>query len=77
MVNRIREDNKKQSPVYHRIGDVISVAPLQVNVRGAIQEGDALLKNDAIIKFEKGDRLLLMPIDDEQRYIIICKVVDA
>ena len=26
--------------------------------------------------FKRGDRLLLLPIEDNQRYIILCKVVD-
>jgi hypothetical protein len=75
MVQAIRDDNK--TPAAYRIGTVKSISPLEVDVAGTIQDHDSLLKNEMIITFEFGDRLLLIPIDDEQRYIILCKVVDA
>lgn len=77
LVQRIRQDNKAQIPVSFRFGQVISTAPLKIDVAGTIQESDALLKNDALNYFEVGDKLLLIPIEDEQRYVIICKVVSV
>jgi hypothetical protein len=75
MIHSIRDDNKKQIPSYYRLGTVMTVTPFCVDVGGASQDENALLKNDMLTNFEVNDRLLLIPIDDEQRYIIVCKVV--
>lgn len=77
IVQSIREDGKRQIPAYHRIGTVKSVSPLIVEVSDTDQDEDSLLKNAMLTQFEKGDELLLMPMEEEQRYIILCKVVDA
>jgi hypothetical protein len=76
IVNTIREDSRTQMPIGHRLGTVISTLPLTVEVAGITQDEEAFMKNDAITNFEVGDSLFLVPIDDEQRYIIICRVVD-
>lgn len=77
IVQMVREDNKSQIPVTFRFGQVISTIPLKVDVAGTVQETDSLLKNKILSTFEVGDKLLLVPIEDEQRYIILCKVVNA
>lgn len=77
LVSAIREDNKMQTPAYFRIGIVISNEPLRVSVGGAIQEDDSLIKNSMLTYFEVGENLFLIPMDDEQRYIILCKVVSV
>ena len=68
------------------LGKVISApneenpdVPLKVYVGGTVQEREDLLKNAALddLGFSAGDQLLLLPIEDAQRYIIICKVVSA
>jgi hypothetical protein len=74
VVKTIREDNK--SPESYRLGTVTSVSPLIVEVSGTSQDESDLLKNDTLTSFEIGDRLFLVPIENEQRYIIICKVVN-
>ena len=77
MVKGIREEAKKQLPTFFRLGEVITAAPLTVNVAQTIQEKDSLLKSNQLTSFTAGETLLLIPIEDEQRYIIICKVVDV
>lgn len=77
VVNTIREDNKARAPASYRFGDVTSISPLTVDVAGTSQDKDVFLINDSITSFEIGDQLFLIPIDDEQRYIIMCKVVSA
>lgn len=77
LVKNIREDNKSQIPVSLRLGTVLSAVPLELDVAGTVQDQSSLLKNDLLTHFTRGDRLLLAPIEDEQRYIIICKVVGA
>lgn len=75
IVKTMREDNKAQIPVSFRLGTVISTIPVKVDIAGIVQEEKDLLKNSLINFLNTGDRLLLIPIEDEQRYIIICKVV--
>jgi hypothetical protein len=77
LVTKIRDEVLKTLPASSRLGTVIKVEPLTVNVAGTMQDKDSLLKNESIISFFAGDRLLLIPIEDEQRYIILCKVVDV
>lgn len=77
LVNNIRDDNKAQIPASYRLGRVITSNPLTVDVAGAIQEKIELQKNSLITSFSENDQLLLLPIEDEQKYIIICKVVDT
>jgi hypothetical protein len=77
VIKSIRDDNKSQIPVGYRIGIVESVTPLIVNVVGALHDKTSLLKNNLLESFVSGEQLLLMPIEDEQRYIILCKVVNV
>jgi len=77
LVNVIRDDNKRQIPAYYRLGTVLSVNPLIIDVAGNSQDKDELLKNELISNLEVGDNVLLMPIEDEQKYIILCKVVSV
>ena len=53
--------------------------PLIVAVGGTLQEREDLLLNTELdpLGFAAGDQLLMLPIDEAQRYIIICKVVSA
>jgi hypothetical protein len=76
IINMIREDSRTLIPVNYRLGTVISTAPIIIEVAGTSQDAKAFLKNDTIIDLETGDILFLVPIEDEQRYIIICKVVE-
>jgi hypothetical protein len=53
--------------------------PLKVMVAGTVQEAEDLLRNADLnaLGFAAGDRLLLLPIENAQRYVILCKVVSA
>ena len=77
LVEAIREDSQKRIPAYYRFGNIVSENPLKVNVGGIIQDSGALFKNASLSYFNEGDRVLLIPIEDEQRYVIVCKVVEA
>ncbi len=77
LVRGIRTEAKKQIPTFMRLGEVITASPLTVNVSQTIQDKDSLLKNSSLYEFNAGETLLLIPIEEEQRYIIICKVVDV
>jgi len=76
-IQKICEQIKKMQPVNIRMGEVTSVGPLKLVVAGTVQTSEALLKNKALATLEIGDQLLLIPIEDEQRYIIVCKVVSV
>lgn len=77
VISSIRTDNMAQTSASYRKGTVKAINPLTVDVSGIDQDADSLLKNSLMTSFEVGDHLLLLPIEDEQRYIILCKVVDA
>lgn len=49
----------------------------KVLVGGNTQERGALLRNEALGEYglAAGDEVLLLPIEEEQRYVILCKVV--
>ena len=76
MIKNIRKDNQTQIPAAIRIGTVTSVTPFILDVAGTIQDENSVLKNSLITSFMTGDMLLLVPVEEEQRYIIICKVVE-
>lgn len=72
------------APAGLTLGKVISApdadhpgTPLKIAAGGTVQEIEDLLKNSDLTSFSSGDLLLLLPIEDAQRYIIICKVVNA
>jgi len=75
LIKSIRNDNKAQMPVIFRFGTVISTDPIKIDVAGTIQERQDLLKNSTLDPLQPGDQVLVLPIDDEQRYVILCKVV--
>lgn len=77
LLQALRGDTDTRIPVSFRFGTVISADPLQVEAAGTIQEADDLLKNAVLEEFSIGDGLLLVPIESEQRYIILCKVVSV
>lgn len=77
LVKKLREDAANRTPAFLRFGKVTSVNPLKVEVSGTVQEKTNLLKDQRIASFEIGDNLLLLPIEEDQRFIIICKAVEV
>ena len=61
-------------PVGYRIGTVTSKSPLKVDIGGAVQERDALIFTSSAPSFEQGETLLMIPIENEQRYIILARL---
>lgn len=59
------------------MGRVLSVQPLRVTAEGNAQDADSLLKNAGLEmdELKAGDQLALWPIEEHQRYVILCKVV--
>lgn len=75
LVSKIREDTREQIPTYYRFGKVIGINPFRVETGGIILGRADMLKNKDIYSLEIGDGVLLLSIDDQQRFIILCKVV--
>lgn len=75
LLRAFRSDTEARLPASFRFGTVLSADPLRVEVAGTVQDADDLMKNAALTEFSIGDALLLVPIENEQRYIILCKVV--
>lgn len=77
LIKRIIEENKSSYPTTYRFGRVMSINPLKIEVDNLTLDKDDFLKNSNITIFYIGDTLLLTPIEDEQRFVIVAKVVDA
>ena len=77
LINRIKAENESNFPTMYRLGKVNSVEPLKIEVDNLILEKEDFLKNSNIQIFYQGEILLLIPIEQEQRYVIVAKVVDA
>jgi hypothetical protein len=75
LIKAIREDVKAQTPVVYRFGTVVSENPLKIETSGTVQESFDLLRSNTVVDLKKGDSVLLLPIEDQQRFIILCKVV--
>lgn len=75
MVNALRKDSQDRNQVAYRFGTVTNVDPLRIETSGTIQESFDLLRSNAVVGLEKGDSVLLLPIEDQQKFIILCKVV--
>jgi len=75
LVKSIREDILAQMPVAYRFGTVVSENPLKIETSGTIQERFDLLRSNTVVDLKKGDSVLLLPIEDQQKFIILCKVV--
>jgi len=77
IIQVIRQEYDELSRAPYRIGRVVRTDPLRILVAGLEREASDFEKNAALDFFEVGDRVLLLPDEDEQSYIILCKVVSA
>ena len=77
LIKRIKAENESTYPTTYRLGTVRSIDPLKIEVDNITLDKEDFLKNSIISTFYQGEALLLIPIEDEQRYIIVAKVVDA
>lgn len=72
LVQALREDRRMSLPAAFREGKVISTNPLRMEVAGNIQEEEDLIESQDQPPLEVGDHCLLVPVNDEQQYWIIC-----
>jgi hypothetical protein len=73
----IRTQAGDQIPATFRFGTVKSVSPLKVEVSETVQTAADLLKNAAIGELHSGDSILLIPFEEDQRFIMLCKLVSV
>lgn len=74
-IELIKAFRNNEEPTAYRMGTVTNTTPLKIEVSGTVQESADLLRNSSIIDLVTGDRVLLLPIEDQQKFIILCKVV--
>lgn len=70
-----RNQTKNQIPTLFRLGTVISSNPLKIDVSNTVQDADSLLKSSTLKELKAGDSVLLVTLDGDQHFIILCKVV--
>ena len=73
----MRQQAEAVQPVGMSFGTVVSPSPLRISVRGLEVTAEALEKNSALPILYAGDRCLMLPLEEAQRWVIICKVVGA
>ncbi len=71
----IKTQAVSQIPITFRFGTVVSTTPLKIEVSNTVQTAADLLKSDSIHELRRGDSVLLIPFEEDQRFIILCKVV--
>ncbi len=100
LIAALREDTTERTPTHLRLGKVISISPLKVEISGTVQEREQILLNNSLyqgneniklkrtsdgveteyhapsrLKIQAGDTVLVLPMEEEQKFILICKVV--
>lgn len=75
ILNMIGDRAKGQIPVSFRPGKVTGTDPLKVMVSETEQSGSSLVKNASIGELNTGDDVMLVPLDGDQRFLVLCKVV--
>ncbi|WP_249332922.1 DUF2577 family protein [Zhenhengia yiwuensis] len=82
LLNIMQEQGKKYNPPAVCIGKVIQPQPLQIKTgEMVLYQEDILISsvlvdlNNRPINLERGDLLALMPTENRQYYIVLCKVV--
>ncbi len=68
----IRDAVLEAIPPAFRIGEVVSTNPLRVVVNGTSHAG---LECNAALECAAGDRVLLACLENDNRLIVLCKVV--
>ena len=76
-IRLIRSQADDRIPVSFRFGTVLSANPLKVDVGSTIQTADDLVKSESVSELKSGDSVLVIPLEEDQRFLILCKVVNV
>jgi Protein of unknown function (DUF2577) len=74
MLKLIREEGSVFNPPTILIGDVVSTSPLVIRIDELEIDKDNILINKDLV-LANGDEVAILPTDDRQTFIVICKVV--
>lgn len=77
ILHLMREQAGKQIPAFFRFGTVASANPLRINVGETVQSGNDLLKNSQVGELHSGDSVLLVSADNDQKFVVLCRVVSV
>ena len=77
ILKMVRRQAENQIPVTFRFGVIRCANPLAISVSGTEQSKTDLLMNAAIGELKIGDNVLLIPINGDQQFIVLCKVVSV
>lgn len=75
ILNMCREEARGQIPASFLFGEVKTVNPLVITVSKTDQTGSSLIKNAAIGELKAGDSVLIVPLENNQRFLVLCRVV--
>lgn len=75
ILHLMREQADMRIPAFFRFGTVQSADPLRISVGTTEQAGNDLLKNAGIGELREGDGVLLVSMDGDQKFIVLCRVV--
>jgi hypothetical protein len=77
MINMMKSQAKGQIPAWIRFGKIISPSPLKVEISNTVQERKDLLLSANLGELHAGDSVLTIPINNNQQFIVLCRVVGA
>ena len=77
LISIFRRDADERAGSPSTVGTVLSVSPLRISMSGITLEPAQLFKNPEISNLEKGNTVLLVPLENRQRFLMVCKVVNA
>lgn len=74
-INSLRKDMDERMANGFRLGTVRKAGPVVVETAGIEIEGEELLVNPDV-SLAAGDSVVLLPFAENQRFILVCKVVE-
>ena len=74
ILNILKQNNTSSSAVV--IGVVKTTSPLSISIGELFLDREDLMVNESITTFNKGELLAMTPTSNNQKYIVLCKVVN-
>lgn len=74
ILNIIKQQNNSSSSAVV-IGKVINTNPLSISIGELFLDSEDLMVNENIKGFNRNDTLAMVPTENRQRYVVLCKVV--
>ena len=69
-----QQNNNSSSTVV--IGKVINDNPLSISIGELFLDREDLMANESIKSFKEGEILAMVPTQNRQKYIVLCKVIN-